>query len=490
MSVLFSRTIIGVSAVLLLAACGGGRDEIVDVAVIGDPGSTFARGARLPTAAQLLRGATVEGLVALDQQGRVIPALADRWTVYDNGQSFIFRLRDGTWPDGSALTAESARLALQQAIAGVNGTPLALDLGGIAEIRAMAGRVIEIRLSQPVPELLQLLAQPELGLTRAGRGIGPMTLTRDGRLAVLRPLPPEDRGLPGEDDWAERVRNVHLRAMPAAAALQRLEQGKAQLVLGGQIEDLPRIDSSGLSRGGIRVDPVAGLFGLVFTHAEGLLKNPQHREAIAMAIDRDALAAPFGLGGWAGSTRIVPAGLVGDTGEIGERWEQLSLGERQAQAAARIARWQASQKAPAVVRIALPDGPGGDLLYARFETDLKAIGLQARRVGLPAPADLRLVDAVARYSSPFWYFNQLSCTSNRGLCNSAVDRQVALARAASSAALQAELLAEAEAKLTVANIYVPIGPPVRWSMLSGDATGFAPNRWGVHPLMPLAMRPK
>src|SRR5690606_41450711 len=47
---------------------------------------------------------------------------------------------------------------------------LGLDLAPISEVRAMAGRVIEIRLSNPVPMLLQLLAQPELTLSRGGAG--------------------------------------------------------------------------------------------------------------------------------------------------------------------------------------------------------------------------------------------------------------------------------------------------------------------------------
>mgnify|MGYP000320036256 CR=1 FL=1 len=52
------------------------------------------------------------------------------------------------------------------------------------------------------------------------------------------------------------------------------------------------------------------------------------------------------------------------------------------------------------------------------------------------------------------------------------------------------LLARAEAKLTEANVFIPFGPPIRWSLVRGDTTGFVPNRLGYHPLMPLAMRPK
>src|SRR4029079_8755276 len=98
-------------AALALAGCGR-NDGAVQVAFIDTPAQLFGGGLRLSPGAQHVRAATGAGLVALDADGGVIPALADRWIVTDDGRSFIFRLRDGTWPDGRELTAESARAAL------------------------------------------------------------------------------------------------------------------------------------------------------------------------------------------------------------------------------------------------------------------------------------------------------------------------------------------------------------------------------------------
>jgi hypothetical protein len=39
-------------------------------------------------------------------------------------------------------------------------------------------------------------------------------------------------------------------------------------------------------------------------------------------------------------------------------------------------------------------------------------------------------------------------------------------------------------------VFIPFGPPIRWSLVRGDITGFYPNRLGYHPLMPLALRPR
>ena len=132
------RLIVPILAALALAGCGR-NDGAVEVAFIDTPEQLFAEGLRLSAGAQHLRAATDAGLVALDAQGEVIPALADRWIVTDDGRSFIFRLRDGTWSDGSELTAESARAALVETIRALRGTSLGLDLAPIIERALVKG---------------------------------------------------------------------------------------------------------------------------------------------------------------------------------------------------------------------------------------------------------------------------------------------------------------------------------------------------------------
>ncbi len=473
-----------------LAGCGRGDDRAVEVAVIGDPSAPFATGPRLPLAAQLVRAASAEGLVGFDEQGRVIPAIADRWIVTDDGLSYIFRLRDGTWPEGDAITGETGRAALIRAIGALRGTALGSDLAVIREVRAMAGRVIEIRLHQQAPDLLQLLAQPELGLTMRGNGAGPMRLTRDKRTAILTPIPPEDLGLPQPENWEARRRKLNLLALPAADAITRFNAGEAAVVLGGRFADFPRLDAAGVPRGAIRLDPVTGLFGLAVTRTDGFLGAPENREALAMAIDREGLAAALNVGGWTATTRVVAPGSADDNGTVAERWPGQTLAERRTIATARLAAWQKANGKLPVLRVALPAGPGGDVLLRQLSKDFEAIGLTVRKVGEAADADLRLVDTVARYARVGWFLNQLSCGNARGPCSPGADRLAETALAEPDPVKRADLYAQAEAQLTIANSFIPFGVPVRWSLVSGTVTGFAPNRWNIHPLMPLAMRPK
>lgn len=477
-------------AACLVAACGREHDPTARIVAIGDAGDLFQNESPLPFAAQLLRASTAEGLVAFDDQGRIVPALADRWIVTDDGRSYIFRLRDGRWTNGTQLSAKTAQVALREAIAELQGSALGLDLDGIGEIRVMARRVIEIRLDRPMPHLLQLLAQPELGLLHKNGGAGPMRLQREDNTAVLVPIKPEELGRPAIPHFEDRARTLRLTALPGKDAVARFNSGQADLLLGGKIEDFPLASSVGILRGTIQLDPVIGLFGLAVINADGFLAEPENREAIAMTIDRDGLIAAFGVAGWTPTTRIVSSAVDGDLGTIGERWTDLDLAERREIARARVVRWRTGQEETLRLRVALPEGPGADVLFTQLKKDFASIGIEAVRVSASERSDLRLVDDVARYPRAMWFLNQLNCGTQQGLCDRNADERAAEARLAEEPAARSALLAEAEAELTAANVFIPFGAPIRWSLVRSDAIGFAPNRWGWHPLMPMALRPK
>lgn len=475
---------------LLMAGCSGGDEHTVPIAIIGEADSLADADGDLSGPAQLVRAATAEGLVGFDEQGRVIPALADRWIITDDGLSYIFRLRDGVWTDGAPLTAVSARSALREALRELKGTPLGEDLSVVSEVRAMAGRVVELRLEYRHPDLLLLLAQPEMGLVRKGVGSGPMKLAKVDDVAVLTPIPPGERGLPREEGWDERARTLRLTAMPAKQAVEDFVGGKVSIVLGGSAADWPLAGSIGIAKGVVRTELVPGLFGLSVVESGGFLADSANREAVGMAIDRGALAKALDVSGWTPSTRLVSPGMEGDLGTIGERWTQLDLGQRRATAMARVIRWRGEEKPIPVLRIAMPEGPGADIIFNSVWKDLGSVGIEAQRVEEAADADLRLVDMTARYPRASWFLGQFACSLKRGICSADADRLTAEARRAPDAATRSALLAEAEAELTAANVFIPFGSPVRWSAMRRDVTGFTVNRWSVHPLMPLAMLPK
>jgi ABC-type transport system substrate-binding protein len=475
-------------AALALSSCGPSEgDGPIAVALIGTPGGMIQQGVRLPPEAQQIRAATREGLVALDQGGQVVPALAERWIVTDDGLGYIFRLRGSGWPGGDDISAPDVRQQLRDAIAALRGTSLGLDLALVRDIRAMTGRVIEVRLSTPMPDFLRLLAQPELGLAHDGRGSGPMAMARgkiEGNLR-LAALPPESRGLPAREDWEALARPVAVRAYPTDAAVAAFKRGDVDLVLGGTLIDFPQAEAGPLSRGTVQVDPAVGLLGLVVRRETGLLADAARREALSMAINRTALIQAFGISGWRESSWVVPTEAWAAAPYPVDRWNGASLDARRQIAAARIRAWAGAER-EASVRIALPQGPGSEVLLRRLTEDWGAIGVRVRRAGQGEAADLELRDMLARYASPRWYLNQFNCGLGHGLCVPQADALMRQSLAARDPAVRDQLLVEAHAVLVESEVYIPLGAPVRWALVRASIRNYLANPWGVHPLFPLS----
>ncbi|RKF20599.1 peptide ABC transporter substrate-binding protein [Altericroceibacterium spongiae] len=499
-------------AFLAITGCKEKQSGPVTVAFPTSAEALYAKGLQLTPPARYLRGATESGLVGLDRNGEVIPAIADRWIVTEDGMSYIFRLRDGKWPDGSAITARSVRQSLRQTLRALTGTELGLDTAQISQVRAMAERVIEIRLSSPMPDFLQLLAQPEFAIRRESGSMGLMTMTRKDDEAVLLLRPPEELGLPLDGKWAQHNRPVHIVPLTAKDAIERFKNGAVDLVVDGRLGSLPLTDMGPLARGTLQLDPALGLFGLQIRHEKGFLAEPEGREALSLALDRNRLREALNLAGWIPTTRIVAAGLQGDLGTIGERWADISMEERREEAALRVAAWKASvrseldrteaevsadmakedkENTPLQLRMTvfLPEGPGYDMLLDALGSQYAEIGITLVRAPDAQAADMVLVDNVARYAGARWFLNQFNCRLKRGLCSAEADQRVAEAMTATDSGERSALLTEAEAELTSANAYIPLGSPIRWSLVRGRQEGFAVNRWAFHPLPELATLP-
>ena len=105
-------------AVALLAAvagCGKREPEAVSVVVIGDEPPRLADPADGPLSApeQVAIENLAQGLVRFDQRGEIVPGLAERWNVSDDGLSYVFRLASREWPNGSRITAEQVARQLR-----------------------------------------------------------------------------------------------------------------------------------------------------------------------------------------------------------------------------------------------------------------------------------------------------------------------------------------------------------------------------------------
>lgn len=471
------------ASLLLLSGCSDADNSPVTVSVIGDRNDLARPMANLPRpGAKLMLETTAQGLVAFDAAGDILPALAQRWIVEDEGRSYIFRLRRTVWPDGRRVTATDVARLLNSRVAALRRLDPHGPLDAVLSIVPMTGEVIEMRLGAPRPLILQMLAQPQMGILSRAGGTGPYRAVRNRNALALQPTEPQP-GTEGDEDAAsippEQTRL--LRAESAALAIIRFREGGSALVLGGRFSDLPLLVPAGIDKDAVRIDPVQGLFGLAFTGKNTLIDDDAIREAIAMSIDRDQIAATLPLGRWATTDRVVPEQLDLPEPPPAPRWAGVPLLDRQAQGRAAMSIWRAENGDPPPLRIALPAGPGARLLFAHVARDLAAIGLAARQVAPGEDADLTLIDEVAAYDSALWYMGRIGC-ARKIHCSAQADARLKDMRHARTVAEVSALMREALSLMQAHNGYVPLGQPLRWSLVAPRLNGFTPSPRARHPL--------
>ena len=480
----FRRLALLIAIVAFQPGCERQPQGAVRVMVAGETPEVVdpAAGPLSPGEAVLLAN-VAQGLVRFDARGQIEPGLAERWNVSDDGLSYIFRLASGEWPGGGKITTRQVARILRQTLASRSNNPLKDALGPVDEIVAMTDRVLEIRLTSPRPNLLQLLAQPELALVREGEGTGPFTIAEDGGPPGVVRL---QRSVPGPDGEQDRSEEVWLRGASIPAAVRAFAVGATDLVLGGTFADLPYARNARLPRGALRFDPVAGLFGLAPARKSGPLADPELRRLLTQAIDREALLAALDVPGLVGRATLLEAGLDEIPDPVTEPWFTVPIGERRPDLIAAADRLFEAEERP-VLTIALPEGPGADLLFNRLAADWGLLGIRLERAAKGQPVDLKLIDSVAPSSSPAWFLRQFRC-SVAPVCDEEADPLLEAARAAPVAAQRGALLAEAARRMDEAQLFIPIAAPVRWSLVSDRIEGFAGNRFARHTLISLEER--
>ena len=488
-----SFALVGVA--LVLGGCRQREADALSVAIIG-PGPLTLGDALAPTTSEaqaVLRANLAQGLVRFDSAGQVEPGLAERWNVSDDGLSYIFRLASGEWPDGRKIMARDVARLLKRQIRAPRPSATREALGAVEDVVAMTDRVIEIRLAAPRPHLLELLAQPDFALIREGFGSGPFrprqfdaTEQRSGAAADPAPLR-LTRILRGVDGEVGEREDVTLQSMATPHAIRAFAGGKVDLVLGGSLGDLPLATRATLPRGALRFDPASGLFGLVPARRDGPLAEPEVRRLLSEAIDRDALIAALGVPGLLPRATVLQAGLEGVPTPTQPSWLAQPMADRRAALESEAQRLFGDADRPRL-GVALPAGPGGDLLFARLSADWSAVGITVVRVGPGVTADLIWIDVVAPSTSPAWFLRKFRC-AKIPICVVQADTLLDSARAAPNAAERGALLGQAAALIDDASLFIAIAAPVRWSLVGERATGYQDNRFNRHTLADLMRRP-
>lgn len=482
-----------IGTVLLSGCDSASQDERLDVSVIGpaarlrDPADGIDR---MPDI--VLAGAVAQGLVGLDEAGQVVPGIAMRWAISDDGLYYTFRIAD------EIIDAERVAAQLRGRFRKLDQSDPSAIADAVREVVAVTPEVIEVRLSAPRPDLLALLAGPDFALVKKAGGTGPLQIDgKVGRSVLLKPGKDEVRAeQDGTDESVPDRRRIRLRGERAALAVARYADGGATLVTGGGFADIMFPAIAKIAPRDLHIDPANGLFGFRVGRASPPMMAAEIRQALSMSLDRDAIGTRLGVTGWRPSLEILPPGLTDLAQPSRPFWaqafadvrgtDQRALAARVATARRIIGNWQARADETGALHlsVALPEGPGARMLFAELRRQWRAINVDLVRAGAGEGADLRLIDEVAPVDQADWYLAHFRCARGRP-CSEEADTALDEARRSTDPALRARFIAEAEQRLTALGPFIPLAQPVRWSLAPPGLRGFQANSRAIHPLAPL-----
>lgn len=472
--------------VLALAACGpAGEEPPLAIDLVTDRAMAAA-----------LADATGAGLTARDATGRVVPGLARSWRVSNDGLSIVFRLRPATDATGRALTARDIVASLLSAR---RQGPAEDLLAGVVRVTAPLPDVVEIGLSTPQPELLELLATPALIIRRGDRllAAGPYRSAPAGPDgSVLLEAEPRHHG--AESIGVPRIALRRSRPEPAIARFQR---GEAALVVGGGLDGLGAARVLAPRQRLVLEQPHAVLLLLVNQTAPPL-DDPDVRRALMLAIDRAAIGpALFGTQAAGPVPGLSPPGLDPYPGLAEPDWMRGPLIARQEEARRLLA--QAGYDPIGrrlAIAVAIGSAPADQRLMAEVAGPLAMIGVDLRLVRRSAGGheaavgrgefELALVERVADHSSVLPFLLPFRCGANRhGVCLPEADRLLAEAWRAPDLATRMAGLASAERLWSEDGAAIGLVRVIGWSLVAPRIKGFAPNRTGMHSLARLELEP-
>jgi ABC-type oligopeptide transport system substrate-binding subunit/class 3 adenylate cyclase len=262
----------------------------------------------------------------------IVPSLAERWEISDDGLRYVFHLREGlTWSDGTPLTAHDVEFGIKRVLdpespgssvaiyfALENGEDIYLgrntDWDAVG-VRALDDRTVEFRLTAPAPYFMSVMNRPDGGPQprHAIDGVAEARVVsgafevaeRTDELLVLR----------RRSERAGNVAEVELYRTAIVDALPEFERGETDLIL---VRYTPRL--ADLMPGAVREDAVLGSPAwsayIRFDHTHPAAGNLLLRRALAHATDRDALAAVCPANLVVATGGVVPPALQGHTPDI------------------------------------------------------------------------------------------------------------------------------------------------------------------------------
>ena len=331
-------------ASILLAACGNRGDDhealqpgtpVLNRALATEPESLDPQKSRSVQAADVLRDIG-EGLVSYDASGTMVPATAESWEISADGLTYTFLIRpEARWSNGDPVTAADFVFGLQRLVDPATAAFYAAELGNVVSaadivagklepgelgVSATDERTLVISLVRPTPYLLSLLTHPSTvpvhrvsveqhgdAFARAGNLVsnGAYVLA-DWEPGSIIELHRNSHYWNNAETSIDVVR--HHVVTQEVAEFNRYRAGELHITSSVPPDNFDQIRAEYPDE--LHIAPTLGVYYYGFNVTKApFADNPELRQALSMAIDREVLVEAITGRGEAPAYSWVPPGV-------------------------------------------------------------------------------------------------------------------------------------------------------------------------------------
>lgn len=282
-----------------------------------------------------------EGLMKTDKDGKIIPGMAEKHEVSDNGLTYTFHLRDAKWSDGQPVKAQDFEYAWKRALDPKTAAEYAYQLyylkngekfnGGKATadevgVKATDDKTLVVTLEYSAPYFIDLMTfptyfpvrkdivekNPEAWANDPSKSVfnGPFKGVKWERNNVVR--------LEKNDNYYQKDK-IKLSAIEFVMITEATTAYTA--FKSGEIDGTDEVPTAQLPKlmkekdPNFKNQPYLGIYYFSFNITKKPLDNPKVRRALSIAMDRQAIVDVVTKGGQLPATSFVPPGIMSPDGK-------------------------------------------------------------------------------------------------------------------------------------------------------------------------------
>lgn len=422
----------------------------------------------------ILTNNLMDPLIKVAANGEIHPGLIDSWEQIDEGRMRLTLRQDVTFSNGEKFNAEALKVNMERwfdvsifnNLRGVSAAEVVdeytVDL--VHEPQSQMSLLSELGLFVFMFSPRQITEDPD-SLQTAPISTGPYKIVNyePGREALL--VAREDYWGNDVEGWgAPSIKNVTVRwGVDPGVGLAALQAGEVDLV-----QQLTPENAALLSEDMRVIRPSPEMFFLRFGFKDKFTSDPRVREAINLAIDREALNAPF-LGMGEPATQIWHSQVAG--------WTERDQVEPDLERAKELIKEAGADGAEMQMVFSTPYKTGIGLVSQVVAAMIEDTGIKVKMTDMDGTRFreyIRKLDDTAPLSTisigydgpaaPDFAAGRISCTGTLSTyCNEEVDQLLQMARNATGAEENREILQEMMDLIEEDLGVIPlISPPLIW----------------------------